>query len=451
MHRNTKRVLAGALTLGLAVASLAGCSKKDKFDAAKAMLTIKDGPSIDAGTANLIFRYQQAEFENGMGTFIKSYYGDLWNSDLTGSGEAYGNTFKEQVLEDLQHMLLTEKHAADYSVSLTDDEKQAIKDAAADFIANNDAEVLEKMSATQESAERMLTLYTIRQKVEDAMTADVDTEVSDEEAAQRRVHYVQFMAQTEAEEPETEDLTEGTSENGESVAEAAGEEKAALETETEVRTKSASETEVEEAATEEVGENAPAEAGSEALSEAVETESEDPAMVAARLVAMQKAESFLDGLGKAPTAEELESAASKLTAEDTSVYSSEYTFGDDDTYPDAAIIEATKGLEDGTLVDHPVQAGDSWYVLFVEDAFDEEATQDKKEEIVEQRKDDAIEAVYEEWESSEDETFEFDSKTWTSLLFDIALNFETEATSEAVSESTSESTSESVAEVVTEK
>ena len=108
-------------------------------------------------------------------------------------------------------------------------------------------------------------------------------------------------------------------------------------------------------------------------------------------------------------------------------------------------------LEDGTLVDHPVQAGDSWYVLFVEDAFDEEATQDKKEEIVEQRKDDAIEAVYEEWESSEDETFEFDSKTWTSLLFDIALNFETEATSEAVSESTSESTSESVAEVVTEK
>ena len=46
---------------------------------------------------------------------------------------------------------------------------------------------------------------------------------------------------------------------------------------------------------------------------------------------------------------------------------------------------------------------------------------------------------------------EFDSKTWTSLLFDIALNFETEATSEAVSESTSESTSESVAEVVTEK
>ena len=100
MHTNLRKALAGALVIGLALTSLAGCSKKNEaFDAAKAMLTLKDGSSVDAGTANMFFRYEQAEFENGFGSFIKSYYGDIWNSDLTGSGQPYGNSFKEQILE----------------------------------------------------------------------------------------------------------------------------------------------------------------------------------------------------------------------------------------------------------------------------------------------------------------------------------------------------------------
>ena len=446
MHRNIRKALAGALVIGLALTSLAGCSKKEKkFDTAKALLTLKDGSSVDAGTANLLFRYEQAEFENGFGAFIKNYYGDLWNADLYGTGEPYGNMFKEQVLEDLQHMLLDEKHAADYDVALSDDEKKAISDAAAAFLADNDAEVLEKMSATTQSVERMLTLYTIRQKVENAIADGVDTEVSDEEAAQRTVRYVQFIAQTEAE--ETEGLTEGISEDGESVAESLGEE-AALETETEVKTQSASETEVEEAS-EAVGENAPAESMSEALTEAA-AEPEDPAVVAARMAAMSKAEAFLNTVAAVTTAEEFGAAASEASANDSSVTSSSFTFGDDDTYPDAAIIEATKGLEDNTLIGYPVQAGESFYVLFVEDAFDEEATQEKKEEIVDQRKRDAINDVYEEWAGSADETFEFDAAAWTSLIYDIALNYETEPATEALTEGAGEAMSESVAEFVTE-
>lgn len=447
MHTNLRKALAGALVIGLALTSLAGCSKKkEAFDAAKAMLTLKDGSSVDAGTANMFFRYEQAEFENGFGSFIKSYYGDIWNSDLTGSGQPYGNSFKEQILEELQHMLLDEKHAADYGVELSDDEKKAISDAAAAFLADNDAEVLEKMSATTETVERMLTLYTIRQKVEDAISSEVNTEVSDEEAAQRTVAYVQFMAQTEAAE---EELSEGLSE-GEAMSESVAETvEAALETETEVKTQSASETEVEEAASEAVGENAPAEALTEGLTE-VETESEDPAMAAARALALEKAQSFLDANAGIASHDDFHAAGDAVAADDTSVSVSEFTFGDDDTYPDAAIIEATKGLEDNTLVGYPVRAGDSYYVLFVEDAFDEAATQNKKEEIVEQRKSEAINAVYDEWEASEADTFELDAPAWTSMIFDMALNYETEAATEGLTEALSEGTSESVAEFVTE-
>ena len=143
------------------------------------------------------------------GSFLKAYYGDVWNSDLTGSGEAYGVEFKEEAMEELEKLLLAEKHMADYGVELTDEEKAAITDAAKEFIEENSEETLEVMSATQETVERFLTLYAIQAKVEVGMSADVDTEVSDEEAAQRTVSFVSFSQKTqEEEEASTEADTE---------------------------------------------------------------------------------------------------------------------------------------------------------------------------------------------------------------------------------------------------
>jgi len=443
MHNKVKRVAAVLLTVCLSFGALAGCSRKDKdaFDAAKEMLTLKDGSSIDAGTANLYLRYEQAEFENGIGQFLKSYYGtDIWSADMYGNGEAYGNTFKQQILEDMQQMLLDEKHAADYGVELTDADKKAISDAAGAFIAANGEEVLGKMSATTETAERMLTLLTIKQRVEEAMTADVDTEVSDEEAAQRIVKYVQFTATVPQEsEAETEELSEAVSEAGEAVAEAVT---AEVEPESDEKTGSA-----EESATE-AAESA-SEAAESVTEAAAEQETETPEMVAARAVAIEKAEAFLATVMQGGDFVEQATAAA---ADDLTVYSAEYTFGDSDTYPDAAIIEATKGLEDGTIVDHVIEVGNAYYVLYVEDAFNEEATEAEKETIVNQRKREAINAVYDGWLESEDESFTLDSAAWTSLIFDIALAYEVEASTEALSEAAGEAMSEgeNVAEQITE-
>ena len=48
------------------------------------------------------------------------------------------------------------------------------------------------MNATQENVERLLTLYTVQSRMYNAIIADVDTNVSDEEAAQKTVKYVLF-------------------------------------------------------------------------------------------------------------------------------------------------------------------------------------------------------------------------------------------------------------------
>ena len=97
----------------------------------------------------------------------------------------------------------------EYGVSVSEEDQANITKAAEDFVAANTEDVLEAVSGTQENVERLLTLYTIQDRMYDAMIADVDTEVSDEEAAQKTVQYVLFStADTTDEEGNSVALTD---------------------------------------------------------------------------------------------------------------------------------------------------------------------------------------------------------------------------------------------------
>lgn len=463
MRVNWKKGLAMGLGVCMAASVLTGCGKGKELDTAAAAATL-DGEEISAGLVNFFLRYQQAEFESSYGAWLQSYYGtDIWNVDLSGTGTSYGETFKNDVINSLERLLLAEKHMGDYSVELTDEEKTAITQAAQKFMESNEEEVLEKMSATQENAERLLTLYTIQNKMETQMSADVDTEVSDEEAAQRTVSYVRFTAETESDTEEAEAETE-TEAGSESETEAAAEaETEAAETEnetapaedaTEASLTEAAADKTESADTEEATEGAETEAVSEEETEAdseasteaeteTETEELDPELAAAREEARAQAEAFLEEVkGGADFTEAAEAAAE----ENENVGTSTFTFGEDDTYPDEAIIEATAGLEDGTLVEQVVQVNNGFYVLRVDDAFDEAATEEKKESIVAERKSEAVNALYEEW--MEEAEFTVDEDVLDQMVFDMSLTLETEAATEAAAEaeSQSEAGSEAAAE-----
>ena len=463
MRVNWKKGLAMGLGVCMAASVLTGCGKGKELDTAAAAAAL-DGEEISAGLVNFFLRYQQAEFESSYGAWLQSYYGtDIWNVDLSGTGTSYGETFKNDAINSLERLLLAEKHMGDYSVKLTDEEKTAITQAAQEFMDSNEEEVLEKMSATQENAERLLTLYTIQNKMETQMSADVDTEVSDEEAAQRTVSYVRFTAETESDTEEAEAETE-TEAGSESETEAAAEaETEAAETENETapaedateaslteaaadKTESADTEEATEGAENEAVSEEETEADSEASTEAeseTETEELDPELAAAREEARAQAEAFLEEVkGGADFTEAAEAAAE----ENENVGTSTFTFGEDDTYPDEAIIEATAGLEDGTLVEQVVQVNNGFYVLRVDDAFDEAATEEKKESIVAERKSEAVNALYEEW--MEEAEFTVDEDVLDQMVFDMSLTLETEAATEAAAEaeSQSEAGSEAAAE-----
>lgn len=171
--RLTAIVLAGVMTASV----LTGCGINKN-----ATVATYGDEQISLGLVNFICRYQQAASDD----IYAMYFGEgVWQQDLYGNGSTLQETTKEQVVESVHEMYTLKAHMADYNVEITADEEAEIKSAAAEFMAANSKEAIDEMGATQELVEEMLTLYTIKDKMEDAIKADADTVVSDEEANMR--------------------------------------------------------------------------------------------------------------------------------------------------------------------------------------------------------------------------------------------------------------------------
>ncbi len=407
MRRVMRRAAVLGLCTGLVLTSLAGCSKKDKINKEETAITVNDD-TVSLGVLNFAVRYDQASLE---GAYMSFGITDPFSQDLFGSGETLGQMAVEQDVETLTHAVLAEQKMEEYGVSVTDDDKAAITAAATAFIESNDEETLEEIGATQEIVERYLELEMIRHRMEPKMSADVDTEVSDEEAAQRRIEYVLFTPVTE-EESETEIESEITPAETEQVAETeeseSSQEEAALVKEDLPLTTAADETEAAET-----------EAETTAAETETETETEDPERAEAMAKALAQAEEFL---ARVQAGEEF-----KTAAEEIGKTASEITFGSD--YYTEALVEATDGLADGTLVETPVKTDSGYYVVRLISQLDREATDAEKEEIVEQRKSDRISELYDEWAESGEITQ--NEEAISQIVFDYSLMTPVEPETEA--------------------
>lgn len=451
MMRGLKKTAILGLCAGLVLTSLAGCSKKEAFDSEATAITVND-QKVSAGVVNFALRYNQANYES---LYMSLGLTDPFNQDLYGAGTTLGDDMKEMLATELTNAMLAEQKMEEYGVALTEEQNSAITDAAKNFVAANDEEVLEKLGITQADIQRYLELTTIRTMMEKEMSADVDTEVSDEEAAQRKIQYVLFTpvtdeelaaeteteeaeseaAQTESESEEAQTQSEETTESEEESESEAAETETAAETEEEtaqltekedVKTKSADETETEQAVQ------------TETDSEEAETETEDPEAVEAMERARVRAEEMLK---KVQSGEDFDKAA-----EDMGKTASTTTFGAD--YSITELAEATEGLADGTLVEAPVQTANGFYVVKVLSELDREATDAKKETIVQQRRQEQISSLYTEW--TEAGEISVDEKVMAEIKFDYHLTQPTEAATEAAEETESEALTEAVSETESE-
>ena len=204
MNQAAKKITGALLAGALGAASLTGCSSP--MDGTQPLLTSGED-TVTVGTGNLMLRMNQATMLSYYSMMGGSTTG-LWSQD-SGDGETYGDTTKASVLDELENMLVQKQHAADYDVSISEEEQGKIEEAAQAFMDANTEETIQNLSVSQSDVETLLELYTYQTKMYDPMVADVDTNVEDSEAAQSRITYCRIdISDTQNEDGTTTPLTD---------------------------------------------------------------------------------------------------------------------------------------------------------------------------------------------------------------------------------------------------
>ena len=370
MKKTSAKVVCGVLTAAVALSGLSGCGDSTGVDGTQTALVIND-EKINLGKANFMLRYQQATMVNYYQT-MSSMFGQQYSLSFDALADesdedspTVGENLKEDALTSIEQAFLMRQHASEYDVSLTDDEVAGAQEAAAAFVEDNDAETLTRLGVTQEDIQDVIEVYAIQSKMYDPMIADVDTEVSDEEAQQSRISYVRVS-------------TEGTEtdENGDTV-ELTDEEKA----------------EKKEIA--------------QRFLDALNA-SEDPAtadfsdlrtQINDELNEERRAEEAAQSDSTADTSEEGTEDTTDSTEDTDEVYltASETTFGADDDSLDEALKDAAETLTDGQVYGEVIEGEDAYYVVRMDSVLDREATDEEKDTIVQQRQSDAHNDLLDSW------------------------------------------------------
>lgn len=186
MKQWKRRAAAVGIAGIMAVTGLTGCGSMNNDD----VVATVGKSEIKLGVANFYARMQQAQYETYYAGLMGTTGEEMWSKET--DGKTYEQTVKSDVIKSLENLYILKQHMADYDISLTDDEKKAIKKAADEFDENNALEDKEAVSGYTKYVKELLELETIQPKMKAAMTADVDTNVSDEEAAQKAMKYVYF-------------------------------------------------------------------------------------------------------------------------------------------------------------------------------------------------------------------------------------------------------------------
>lgn len=316
----------------LAAGTLAGCSGSINTDTVVATVGDED---ITLGVANFYARLMQGQYETYYAGMMGMTGENMWTQEVE-EGKTYEQTVKESIMTELENLYLISQHAADYEVSLTEDEEDAIREAATQFDELNSNETKELVSGYRKDIEKYLELLTIQNKMDGKMKEGVDEEVSDEEAAQKAMRYVYFSFSSTDDSGNTVDLSD--------------EEKDAL-----------------------------------------------------RDDAQTLADRVKNGEDMTEVAEEM-----GLTVNDL-------TFDEESTGPNEDLVAEVNGFtEEGECTD-PIESDIGIYVGQLTSLLDRDATDQEKNNIVEERRQEQYDSLLEEWRDAV--TIEVDEKVWEKVDF----------------------------------
>ena len=348
-----KKFLTKILAVGAAAVFLctgmAGCGRSANFS--KTLLTV-NGEALDLGAMNYLLRYQQA-------TIARLYSMYYYNPDHVfdqvvdqETGETYGVSLRGQVLEAAESLMLAAQKAGELGISLTEEEEKKCDEVAAAFFKSNDKKVTNQIGADEGDLKRILRMTTLQGKVMEKVGGEADTEFTDEEVNQTSLSYVSLSLTAE-------DATD--------------------------------------------------EDGNKMDAESIAAENEQKRLDMESVLASVKEQ---DVDGETPFQKMEFSVDSELFPYDTNYRTAA---DESETGVSQTVMDAVKGLEDHTLVDRVIESedGDRLYVVRLNKAFDEDATEQYRERKIKEAKEEYYKDKVTEWKEAAEITV--DEKLWETM------------------------------------
>ena len=212
MRRFVKRAAALAMACTLALGLLTGCSKSKDLKTQNGTKTLfsYDGVEVALKEAWIYAKMTGSQYDY----YYSTYYGtDFWNTpigtDDDGNALTFEDNVKQQVISQIKQIIVLNNKAEEYDVSLTDDEKSECAEYAKAFAESEEgAAILKECGASEEDMEQIYEKNKLASKVQQAAVADVDTEVSDDDARETTIARIVYATTTTNDDGETVDMTD---------------------------------------------------------------------------------------------------------------------------------------------------------------------------------------------------------------------------------------------------
>ena len=186
-----KRWIALAAVMALAFA-LQGCGLKDinLFKKTEAPVEYSENRLLSVNGIESDYREALLYLLSAKESAEKLYGAGIWDLVLDENGTTYGSLRKKQVLEEYTELKIICAYAKDMGVELYEEENRDIASYTADFIERAGRDKLLKYNISESVVKTLYTNNTLANKVYEAVTLSVDTNVPDSEARLGKYQYI---------------------------------------------------------------------------------------------------------------------------------------------------------------------------------------------------------------------------------------------------------------------
>ena len=208
--KNWKRWIAVMIVMIMTAAMAAGCtgsSDKKTSDGDKTLFSY-DGTDVSLKEAWIYCKMLASQYQQS----YSMYFGEnFWTmsmyQDEDGKPMSIEEYVKRQAISQIKQIIVLDKKAAEYKLSLTEKEKKECEKYAKAFAKDETAgAVLKECGGSQEDIQKIYEDNLLAGKVRDKMIEKTDTNVSDDEARESRIFRIVYETTTTDDKGETKPM-----------------------------------------------------------------------------------------------------------------------------------------------------------------------------------------------------------------------------------------------------